>query len=128
MNTTIVGEDRKYKKTEDGTCYHAETTDEMIGILQRLRLSQERVRFHWGDTTGEKAGYDWGDTYDVKGRIGRSMGGRFRIPLLIYNARSMGGGGILTDCIVKITATNGGRVIYQHPKYHETIEKVQRAI
>jgi hypothetical protein len=123
MDTTIVGDDRKYKKTNDGTCYHAETTDEMVGILQNLNLTQERVRFHWGDTD---TGRDWGDVWDVKGRVGRSMGGRFRIPLLIYNARSMGGGGILTDCIVKITATNGGRVIYCHPKYHQTDQEVSK--
>lgn len=107
---------RDYKQVEDGTCYHAETSDEMVDILQMLKLSQERVRFHWGDVV---TGRDWGDEYDVKGRVSRSMG-RFKIPLLIYNARSMGGGGMLTHCIVKITSTLGNRQIYRHPKYHLT--------
>jgi hypothetical protein len=119
MKTKIIDDTGgpKYKQTEDETCYNLDTSDEMVAILQKLRASQERIRVHYGYTHGKDAGRDWMEEHDVRGRISRSIGAR-QIPLLIYNARSMGGGGILTDCIVKITATNGGRVIYQHPKYY----------
>ena len=102
-------------KTRNGTSYHDETSDEMMTLLESIRARDVRVRFHWGDTvTGE----DWGDKWDVKGKIGRSMGPS-KIPILVHNSRSMGGGAILDHCIVKITETRGGKVLYQHPKYFQ---------
>ena len=101
----------EYKKLENGTCYNAETPDEMIEILEKLRENRTRCRFHWGDI---KTGIDWEDDFDVKGRISRSTG-PIKIPILIYNERSIGGGGMLTHCIVKITTTKGNKLIYQHP-------------
>lgn len=104
----------KYLCTTNGTCYHANTKRAMITQLETLRASRIRCRFHWGDAT---TGKDWCDRYGITGTIGRSTG-EMKVPLLIYNKRSIGGGAILTHCIVKITAAKGGRVIYQHPNYH----------
>jgi hypothetical protein len=116
MGIELVGSPtgRIYKKV-NGTYYYEETSNAMINQLETLRINQTRCRFHWGDT---ETGKDWGDDCDVRGRIGRSTG-PIKIPILIYNRRSFGGVSILTHCIVKITATKGGRVIYQHPKYEE---------
>ena len=86
----------------NGTAYSTETSDKMIEILERLMANHTRARFHWGDT---KTGQDWGDIYNVRGHIGRSTG-RFKIPLLIHNIRSLGGGALLDDSIVKITYAN----------------------
>lgn len=102
----------------NGTCYHADTTKEMVMRLEHLRIFQTRCRFHWGNA---KTGKDWRDNCDVLGRIGRSTGS-IKIPILLYNNRSIGGGAILDHCIVKITESRGGRVLYQHPKYH--IERI----
>lgn len=98
----------------NGTSYSDKTSPQMIELLETLRHDSTRCRFYWGDI---ETGEDWGDTYGVKGTIGRSTG-TVKIPLLIYNARSFGGGAILDDCIVKITTTRGNNLIYQHPKYH----------
>ena len=116
METVIDSKGKHYQQYND-TCFHAETTKEMIMLLEHIRIRQTRCRFHWGDV---KTGKDWGDVWDVKGRIGRSTG-PIKIPILIYNARSMGGGAILDHCIVKITETKGGRVLYQHPKYNREL-------
>lgn len=104
----------KQYKVCNGTYYHAETSDEMVALLEQIRRYGTRVRFHWGNA---QTGEDWGDIYDVAGTIGRSTG-EVKIPLLIHNRRSLGGGGILTNCIVKIVTTRGGHVMYQHPNYH----------
>jgi hypothetical protein len=87
----------------------------MIALLEKIRLDKTRCRFHWGDI---ETGKDWNDTYDVTGRIGRSTG-FFKIPILLYNKRSLGGSAILTNCIVKITNTTSKKVLYQHPNYHK---------
>jgi hypothetical protein len=123
MNNTITvinaGKDKKTLKYQEvnGTCYHLETSQEMINLLERLRNDQTRVRFHWGNP---RSGKDWNDINDVAGRIGRSTG-TYKIPLLIANNRSMGGGALLDHCIVKITYANKkqGGTIYQHPNYHK---------
>lgn len=114
---TIHGKEYKTVRQADGlqTAYHIETPDNMVEILETHRKLKTRLRFHWGDI---ETGRDYGDEWDVKGRIGLSRGSEARYPILVYNARSMGGGQILTHCIVKITTTEGGRTIYQHPKYH----------
>lgn len=100
----------------DGTTYHDETDAAMIILLERIRKEKTRCRFHWGDT---KTGRDWGECYDVAGTIDRSTGS-IKVPLLINNSRSYGGGAMLEHCIVKITHANkkNGGTIYQHPQYH----------
>jgi hypothetical protein len=98
------------------TAYHNETPESMRQLLERIRINKWRVRFHWGDTA---TGRDWCETYDTTGTLGRSMG-PCKVPILLNNARSMGGGAILDHCIVKIEFANKrrGGVLYQHPNYH----------
>lgn len=82
-------------------------------ILEAARLSKDRLRLFFGDT---ETGRDWMEEHDIIGTIGRSTGTQ-PCALLIHNARSIGGGAILTHCIVKIM-TIKGRTLYQHDKYH----------
>jgi len=108
-------ENKNYKVTEDNTHYHYDTSDNIIYLLQRLKRTKERVRFHWGDS---KTGLDWGDIYDVTGTVNRSTG-PIHSPILIHNSRSHGGHGISTHCIVKVTtSTKPHTVLYEHPNYH----------
>lgn len=98
----------------NGTSYHAETHAEIVSVLENCRRSNTRIRVCYGDVA---TGRDWRERYDVSGTIGRSCG-TVKIPLLIHNSRSMGGGGLLDHCIVKIKTSRGGKVLYQHPAYH----------
>ena len=52
------------------------------------------------------------------GYISRSMG-TSKVPLLVYNRQSMGGGALLCNCIVKAVDVESKRVLYQHPDYHQ---------
>ena len=89
------------------------TTSRVSTLLNNLKMSQQRVRLVYGDTD---TGKDWLEEYDVIGTIGCSTGTN-RIPLLIKNSRSLGGGSILDHRILKIVDVKSKCVLYQHEKY-----------
>lgn len=95
---------------KNGTSYGNGTPDAVIALLESARASGARLRLFYGD---QKTGKSWHEENDVIGTVSRS-GGQIKIPLLIPNARSTGGGGILTGSIVAI-ATAPGRFAYRHP-------------
>ena len=117
-NVTVDG--REYIKAATGdmadwTYFSGGTTAEVINVLELARKQGWRVRLSYGDA---QTGRDWLEEYDVEGTISRSMG-PVKIPILLPNSRSTGGGGILTNCIVKVRLTGGDHAeLYRHPQYH----------
>lgn len=86
----------------NGTFYKKTTNDDVIRMLEHARNNHIRITLDYGDA---KTGRSWGEQYDITGYVGRSTGS-IKIPLLIYNNRSMGGGSILDDCIISIKYAN----------------------
>jgi len=86
----------------DGTYYKIGTPEGVIEVLKRARNDDTRIKLTYGDI---KTGKNWNEENDIIGYVGRSTG-PIRIPILVYNKRSMGGGSILTDCIIKIEHAN----------------------
>lgn len=78
-------------------------------------MAKTRIRVWYGDTL---SGTAWPEENDVLGYVGRSTG-QNKIPLLIHNSRSNGGGGILRDRIVRIDSiSHRGRPLYQHGTFN----------
>jgi len=102
----------KYKVI-NGTSYHKETPEAVCNILQRAMDNKDRIRVFYGDAD---TGRVWLEEHDTIGYIGRSTGNS-KIPLLIKNTRSLGGGALLDNCIVRIT--KGLKDLYKHPNYIE---------
>lgn len=100
-------------KVVDGTSYHKETPKAVIDVLENSLKTRKRIVLDYGDV---KTGKSWGETNDVRGYVGRSTG-TIKIPLLVSNSRSHGGGGILDHCILKISESAGGKVLYQIGNY-----------
>lgn len=100
---------KRYAAPINDTYYHAETPAQVINALESARVNGYRVRLFYGDA---KTGRDW--LYNVSGTIGRSMG-PIKIPILLSNRRSMGGGAIMDDCIVRLML--GHCEYYRHPGY-----------
>ena len=105
----------------NGTTYHDDTPPAVIRILEANRQDRraERIIMEYGDTT---TGKSWGKYGNCdEGYIGRSTG-TIKIPLAIHNKRSLGGGGILDNRIIRITTARGKRVLYEHPTYQPADE------
>lgn len=79
--------------------------------LAALAGTDRRVRLFLGDP---ETGRDWGEENDVTGYVGRSTGPS-KVPLLLATRRSMGGGAILVDCVLRMLVD--GRETYRHPLY-----------
>lgn len=82
------------------------TCDKLIELYQ----TKERVIFDFGNL---ETGESWGEVYDIYGTIGKSTGIK-PILLLINNSRSLGGGAILTNCILTIKTSKGKKLIFKN--------------
>ena len=98
----------------NGTSYDVRTPVEVINVLEKARTNRTRLHISLGDAV---TGRDWLEEFECFGFIGRSTG-PVKVPLILPLSRSIGGGAILDHCIVRIRHSSGGRVLYQHPKYH----------
>jgi hypothetical protein len=98
----------------NGTHYDKRTDPTIISVLEYARSKRLRIELDYGDTD---TGRSWGETHDILGYVGRSTG-RIKIPILVHNSRSMGGGAILDHCIIRIRTSKGKEVLYQHPNYY----------
>ena len=98
----------------NGTSYHVATPAAVVQVLEQARQNRTRIHVSFGDAT---TGLDWLEEWDITGYVGRSMG-PVKVPLLVANRRSLGGGAILDHCIVRIRESAGGRILYRHPDYH----------
>lgn len=100
-----VSIDNKNYKVLNRIYYHEDTPNKLIELIDRFYHNHQRVSLYYGDT---KTGKEWGDV--ETGRIGRTTG-TIKIPIIIHNARSLGGSAILTNRIVKITTTTKDKSI-----------------
>ena len=68
----------------------------------------------------------WNEEHDIFGYVGRSTGEN-KIPLLVANFRSYGGGALLDHCIIKIRESKGNRVLYQAANFQQPVIEVKEA-
>jgi hypothetical protein len=104
------GHSVRYRRLKSGTCYHADTPDTVVGILETLRQTGRKVRLFYGDV---QTGQSWFEEYDVIGFIGRSLG-PIKVPLLVPMG-DCGGPALLDHCIIRIDTPR--KVLYQHETF-----------
>ena len=80
-----------------GTSYDSRTSNEVIRVLENARISRTRIIVDYGCV---ETGKSWNEEFDITGYVGRSTG-NIKIPLLVYNSRSYGGGGLFDHAIIK---------------------------
>ena len=105
------GQSVRYRRMPSGTCYHADTPETVIAVLENHRRNQRKIRLFYGNT---QTGQSWLDEYDVVGCIGRSTG-PIKVPLLIPPG-DIGGPALLDHCLIGIDSPR--KVLYQHDRFH----------
>ena len=78
------------------THYDDDTPAEVINFCEQSRRLKNRLRIWYGITKGKHAGLAYDDEFETTGYVGRSTGS-VKIPLIIHNARSLGGGSLRTN-------------------------------
>ena len=109
LNMIKDGDGIEYIKLENGTCYHKDVPTNLIAILEHARVNKIRIVVDYGDV---KTKVSWNEVYDIQGYIGR-LTGEIKIPLLVYNNRSLGGGALLDTCILSVKTTRGKKLLYE---------------
>lgn len=97
--------------------FDEKTNDVVQRVITSAYHSKQRMRIVLGDV---KTGEDWLEEHEIIGTLGRSTG-TIKKPLLINNSRSMSGGAILTNCILKIVDVKTKRVLYEASNYKKPI-------
>lgn len=109
----------KYKEI-NGISFKADANEQVCNILSSAIQSRKRLKLTFGDV---KTGRSWNEEHDIIGRIGKSCG-TVKVPLLIHNARSTGGGAILDNCIIKIVDIESGIILYKAANFQEQEFKI----
>jgi hypothetical protein len=100
----------KKREEQSGLWFSTNTPQGVRNAILNARQFDRRIRIYYGDTL---TGKPWLEENNITGKIGRSTGPE-KIPLLINNSRSLGGGAILDHCIVAIQTTDDKRFVYRH--------------
>lgn len=99
-------------KIVNGTYYHDETPEVVIYILEKSRKENMRIEIIYGNV---KTGDIWEGSRNI-GTVSRS-GGDIKIPILLYNKRSIGGPGLIEHCILEIRLARkqkyGSKILYK---------------
>src|SRR5574338_1728658 len=93
----------KYKVV-NGTHYTVDTPDEVCQVLERARERRRRLAIAFRE-----------ERQPEYGRVGRSLGPTRKVPLLVHNTRSLGGGPIWTTGIVEIRDSATKELLYMAP-------------
>lgn len=94
--------------------------DSLIHVLRTAYSYRFRVRIWYGD---KETGRSWNEEYDTMGTIGRTTG-NIKIPILVKNSRSWGGGAVLVGNIIRIDDIEDKRTLWKVPNFHVEDMKV----
>lgn len=94
--------------------------DSLMTILLNSYAYHFRIRIWYGDP---ETGRSWNEEYNTMGRIGRTTG-NIKIPILVKNSRSWGGGDVLVGSIIRIDDIEDKRTLWKVPNFHVEDMKV----
>lgn len=104
-----------YKVFRDHYYFPASTPDAVIAAIMNAYEQKARIRIFHGSTDPQnpKYGQVWTEVYDVMGYVGFTSGA-IHSPILLPNKRSIGGGLIMLDSVLRIVGTTNCTLYYEH--------------
>lgn len=90
-------------------------------ILDRCRKEGTRVTVSYAGDDG----VDWLEEFDTTGTVNVSSG-PMQVPIMLPNARSIGGCAILVGRVARIREARGGRELYRREDYRQPPLTVRR--
>ena len=90
----------------------------LMSLIIRAWKYKFRIRVFYGDI---HTGRSWNEDYDVMGTIGRTTG-NIKIPILVHNKRSWGGGALLLSSVIRIDDIEDKKTLWKLPNFH--VEKM----
>ena len=115
MTTATQTTDTKhpaYFRDSYGTSWPKGMDPAVIEVLQKAWRDKTRLHISYMSADGRHLPED----FETFGYVGRSTG-ELKVPLLVYNSRSRGGGPISTGSIGRIRETATGKTLYRSPRY-----------
>jgi hypothetical protein len=110
------GNDVTYQVLENGHSYKTDTPEKVVSTLEKAWYRKERIKVYYGNI---KTGKRWNEENGIMGYVGFSTGS-IKIPLLVPNKNSLGGGALLDNCIIKIRESKGKHVLYQSENFQQS--------
>lgn len=86
----------------------------LMALIIRAWKLKFRIRVFYGDN---HTGRSWDEEYDVMGTIGRTTG-NIKIPILVHNKRSLGGGALLLSSVIRIDDIEDKRTLWKLSNFH----------
>ena len=90
----------------------------LMSVLSECYRQKRRVRLWYGD---RKSGESYFEAFETTGRIGRSYGD-FKIPLVIPNSRSWGGGALSIGSLIRVDDIKARKTLWKVPNYYDKLE------
>lgn len=107
-----------YLKEENETEVYTQVDNCLMATLSECYRQKRRVRLWYGD---RKSGESYFEDFETTGRIGRSCGD-FKIPLVIANSRSWGGGALLVGSLIRVDDIKARKTLWKVPNYYDKLE------
>jgi hypothetical protein len=86
----------------EGTSYHTSVEPSLIRVLEAARVGRVRLAVT----------FSWSEDGPSRGYVGRSTGS-VKVPLLVYNRRSLGGEVLSAEDVVEVRESRGGKLLYR---------------
>jgi len=83
-------------------------------ILERCRKAKTRISLSYASEDG----IDWLEEFDTIGTVSLSCG-PMQVPIMLANARSMGGSAISVSRVARIRESRGGKELYRREDYRQ---------
>lgn len=103
-----------YLKDKNEIEVFAQVDNCLMATLSECYRQKRRVRVWYGD---RKSGESWFEDCETTGRIGRSGGKIFNIPLIIANSRSWGGGALSVGSLIRVDDIKARKTLWKVPNF-----------